>query len=593
MQAQRLPTAFLLTFALALFVWPVVTALPTLQSKILWIVITALLLLLSTSTLVWATKNAPKTRFSLQPLPWMEMTFLCALILALSLSIPPLSFSDELTIAIPATTLLTALHTALGWPLIIGTIVLGAILLTKLSLKQALWVFLLFVGVAIALAVSPIHTTLVVRYPPFVHLMQFVGGILSFTDPGYFRMPNILWTILLVAAVWQGLPHWRESAKWVIVFGLLVGPLGWTYRMALYQATGELTLGIAAVLLLAQILGTKRKKKVEEQTSQHISSALLGILFAVWILYRPTSLAIIGLTLLILLLTKRYRDLLIISGIALPITISWMALSPLYAAEYEFLDNNIPLLSPEVLPEFFRSLLGSFPSAFHPLTLLILLFGTFVVILRGATDQKKLLVIAWLFGLASSLSQNAASPQVFWGIGRYSVLLLLPLGVCLGSLLQGDRFSKTLGVISLALLLAITPFNYTSYTQHLRATSEDIYRTPPEGYLAQPLFGVTKDFLEQGITPTIVAPQYGFLDFFIARGLLTPEERNQIREEGQSWQPKKIAKPLLVQAPISTSYAPNLTQKEEERLRDAHAWALTQPHRVVRLGIEETVVVNP
>ena len=93
-------------------------------------------------------------------------------------------------------------------------------------------------------------------------------------------------------------------------------------------------------------------------------------------------------------------------------------------------------------------------------------------------------------------------------------------------------------------------------------------------------------------TIIILAPQYEFLDWLMVQGDITAADKRGILDRSAAWKPASRTRPVLVQAPVTTTYGPNLPEAEEARLRSAREWALKQKnHRIVKLGIEETVVV--
>lgn len=575
------------------FVWPVVAGIPTLTARLIWIACTFTLSIVSIITLKRALKNAPAVTFRISRTALSTFIFLSLSLAFYASTLPPFTFSDELTISLAGLTIAKRLASIVTAPLLPIITVAGAwafvALCKKLTFKRTIVVLALMAFVSVATALLDVQSGLAVRYPPVVHVLQTFGSMLSLGSSAWLRVPNALWLFLLGCVVWHMTDGWRPYARAGLLAAMVIGPLGWTYRIVLYQACGEITLGLAAVFLLHSTLQEKDRTDLP---------AYLGMTLGTWFLYRPTALAAIGIVLVTLLLLRRVRSMIFAGGIALPVATAWLLLAPLYTAQYGFVGEAGP--APTYVPvDPFHPLLftlESLPENLHPLGLAVLLITSFVVFVSGTATQRKLLGIAWLLALAVSIPQQYAAGKMFHGLPRLNILMLLPQGIAIGSLLSGTRLPtplhKVLGGTAIAALLVITPFDFVLFTQSMRAGSRDIPRTTSEGVTPLPLLKTVRTVLTYTKTPVILAPDYQFLDVFIAEGLLTREERDAIVERSNAWTPENPARPVIVQAPISTTYTPNRTPPEERRLRAAHVWAVKQPGYVVeRLGIEETVTV--
>jgi hypothetical protein len=232
--------------------------------------------------------------------------------------------------------------------------------------------------------------------------------------------------------------------------------------------------------------------------------------------------------------------------------------------------------------------------------LTMMLTASIIAFLFAKPAQKKLLAVAWFVALVNGMMQNAVINDVFYGVPRYNILLLLPFGLGfamvsdLGSGFITRNFWKGITLVGVVILIMMTPFNFTNFTQELRAHSPDIYRTPTEGYLASPLYTATKELLKTTHSFVIVTPGSEYLDLFVAQDLLTTKERSVIMERSNAWTlTEHPLRPVIVQGPIVTSYQPNLTPEHEQMLRDARAWALAQSGaQVFRIGLEEAIIVR-
>ncbi len=614
--------AFLLLLGALFFLWPVSAGIPGVQLRIFWIILAAVLCLGSGFALMKALHKAAPITFTMPAAVCVGLLAFCTLLFLYGEPIPPLAFSDEATIAIPSLTLLGHIAHYTTW---IGLFVIVCvawsllpIFLDVLTKRWAIVTFLGMVCIGIIAAFLLPESRSFVRYPPLVHLMQAYAMATVFGALDYLRTPNILWTFMLGMAIWEW-RVWPPAARIGAFLAIILGPLGWTYRVALFQACGELTLGIIAAFLLAAIFLDPKK--------QQALGGFLGALFALWFLYRPTSLAAIVASIVVLVIFSRGRAALTTSLVAFPVIAAWLLLSPIYTASYGFFGNE-----PSQLSDIFThglltpilTMIRALPTNLHPLGLTILLGSSLLTLLHGRREDRILLGCAWLMALSTAAAQQFTAGAVFWGIGRYNILLLLPLSVGVGGLFSLERgatlpssphavrsmpareevvaeralrahhdiIGPILGLASIAALLIITPFDFIEYTQHLRATSPDIYREPTEGYLALPIIDAAREHLKEP-NLVILAPQYTFLDLFVATGELTIPERDAIIKRSQGWTPSSPDRPILIQAPTITSYRPNLSKEQVNALDGARIWALVQnDHTIKRLGVEETVIVR-
>lgn len=593
--SRTITTGYLLLFGALLFLWPVVAGLPGFAMRATWIAFALPLLQWSAWNLEQAMKDGTVPVPRLKNIPWIETTILlCAIAVPLA-AIPFHAFSDEPHMALPTLALLSRAADAFGWlPLIVGAVLaLIAFLCACMRVppRAARVAVLLFAGVALFTATEfPAPSPFAVRYPPLVHLFQSFTTLAAMGDLTMLRMTNLFWTVLLVITIRIARPAWSRSAVIGASLAVIMTPLGWMYRTALYQACGEITLGMGATFLLANVIR-------ETKNRSSLPSAFLALLLSLWMLYRPTSaIAFLGVVALLLLL-RRWREAGVVAGIAGPVVLLWIALYPAY--NYSFLLQNGSLFpaAERSLTEPFLVFLRSFPGSFGVTATAVLLLGSLLMMLRGDKEERWLLMAAWIIALPPTLAQQFVLPPDFYGFPRYTVLLLLPLGVVTGSLLAGGlrmprTLASSLGFLIILLFAFTTPWRIDRFMQENHRETSGIYRSVPGADVPLPVFSVAETALRTGARPIILSPDYTFLDLFVPGGLLTTDERRTIIEQSAVWTPTSSARPVLVQAPIETTYQPNITAEQERRLKEARVWALAQPgHRVIRYGIEETVLV--
>ncbi len=577
-----LTNAYALILGVALFMWPVVLGFRGLEERLLWITIALIAVFASVWMLSRAMKNSASVELTREKFPWIPLLlFLTALSVPLTW-MPLTFFSDEAAMALPALTLIEKVSTIITWP---GLILLSIALAMSFffacrSLQTPHVLGIVFILALFAAAIGifiPSASTLVMRYPPLVHIMQSITIVLTDGHLDTLRLPNLVWTILLALSLWYLTPSFQPVARVFAFTTLFLTPFGWTYHLLLYQACGEITLGMTASLLLSRILTEKNEKEREAL------SAWLGMLFSLWILYRPTSIAIFSVTVLLLLVMKQRRNAFNTLGIAAPIALLSLGTYFLGSYQYAFLStsSSLPTLS-SVIHNLFTAV-KVFPSQFHLAALAVLLGGSFLVLKRGTPHLRSALLAAWLIALTNISFHQAILPPIWAGFARYSTLLLLPLGVTLAALasqevIPRNGFRKTLLGLTVFLFLSITPFAFIAFTQSIRTRSpNDIRQSVTGGDLPTALPGIAQRMLVKKDL-IILTPDGAFLDLFIAKGFLTPGERNALLKRSNEWMPESLLRPVIIQSPgKNMTFAPNVSKEDEERLREAEVWARKQP----------------
>lgn len=566
------------------FLWPVVAGIPSVPLRFAWIAGAFACAFASWRAAVRL--DDVRTSLVLRAVPWKTLGVVFAVLVAYGWFLPPLTFSDEVTIALPGFTVAHRLASPLGWVPVWTMLAVAAgavgVLMRTGSSRVAGVAIIGMALVACAVAATGMQSGLAMRYPPLVHVVQFLSTALASGSPWLLRVPNALWTCALIATAWITLKEWPRSARIALCLGMMLGPLGWTYRTALFQACGELTLALWLTLLLASRSSWTNRRVL-----------LVGVVGALWVLYRPTGLAPVAASLLLLALLGKRHEAWRAASIIGPVALAWFALSPLYAATYSLVGDESAAVHAGLRTPWLPLIaaLRALPMNLHPVGLAALVLSSVLALVLGNRAHRSLLGWAWCVALASSVPQQLLVGDLFTGVARMNVLVLVPLGVSIGCLATMRVAGKIAAASALAALLAVTPFSFARYTQHLRATSADIYRAPTEGYVALPVSRALHHVLQRSVTPTVLAPQYTILDLAVAMGSITLAERNAIIERSASWSPDTPARPVVVQGPVDARYAPNLAPNAEERLRAAREWALGQQHEVYRLGSEEALVV--
>lgn len=591
--AAILTNAYLLLMGACLYLWPNIAGIATFPSRVLWVIGSLPLFFYSAWSLHRSLKKAPALKNNLTNLPWLLLILLCLGLSFPLFAIPLHAFTDEINIVLPSLTLAHRLARMMTWPVLQGVLILLLALslfaCLKLRPKQVALVVVFMALIAITAAwfigqKSPLAT----RFPPLVNIFQMLGTIIGEGRVELARAPNMLWTILLVVGFWQFTPHWSLWSRYGGLAALLLGPMGWVYRISLYQACGEITLGIVAVLLLTDIL---REKKYEAL------APYLGLLLSLWMLYRPTSFVVLCLSIGVLWIFHRRQAALTITKIALPIAILWIIMYPTY--KYPFLlqkDILFPAAESKSLMQPIIGFLTHLPNNFHPVAIVILLLGSLLIFLQSNNTFRIGLALAWLIGLIASGMQQLIQEPHFYGYPRFNILMLLPFAFIIAGLLSNIGFSKRLGTIigslSMVALLLVTPFDYVTFAHTLRRSADGIYQTPTGGDSPLPVMLVGEDIIRESPDAIFLVPDVTFLDLYIAIGLLTPTERSALIEQSRAWTPDNSTRPVVIQAPVVTTYQPNMSAVAEERLKQAAVWAKNQPnHQIVRLGLEEVIIV--
>jgi hypothetical protein len=512
-----------------------------------------------------------------------------ACLLFLVRNLPPVAFGDELTILLPGLSAVTALARMLSWPGIFAMAILCcAALIIAVRHERFFFTAVLAVGflaTGILVALFGRENGLALRYPPFMNLLQAVAAVLTHGSLSFFRLPNVLWTVGFGWTLWQFLPRWSETAKWTSFFVVSLGPLGWTYRTVLYQACGELTLGLITSLLLAHVLNDTQKRKS--------AAALLGAAFAFWILYRTTAIAALFCSLILLWLLRHRVAAKIAAAVALPVAFAWLALAPLYTAQYGFGSAQFSLfVSVQRMVGGLVSALFALPLNFHPLGLAALIGGTFLAWYVTTQENRRILLASWCIGISTAIFQQLLAGPVFFGVARYNILLLLPLTLSIGMLIAEKKFwIRGMGVTAITVIVWVTPFSFISFAQEIRHTVPHLYQTPTEGYLPLPTLEALTLLTAKHKNFAFLGPNRALLDLLVVQGKLTKEERTVILERSDAWNLSSPQVPVLIQAPVQVHYQPNLSPNEESLLRETRNWGLTRPHTLTRLGTEETLIV--
>lgn len=588
-----LTTGYLLLVGGSLFLWPNVVGIPTFPLRLTWAALSFPLLLFS----AWALHEAlrvtrPPKLPQLSPMGILLVLAACLAIAYPLFAFPLHAFSDEVNIALPSLTLFHRLARVAGWAapasLTMTAILIGLYFCVRLPPRCAAGAVGIMAGVTVLAAwFLPQMSSLATRYPPLVHLIQFLSTVLGGGHLALLRMPNLIWTLLLALGIETFARTWTPASRYGAFLALLLGPLGWSYRTSLYQACGEITIGMCVVLLLSRIL-------YEEREEDHAS--YLGALLSLWMIYRPTALLSLGLSLALLAAFRRRRALVTVSAIALPLALIWLTMYPTYRYPFLFQEQG---LFPAASTSLLRPLVAAataLPKNLHLVGLIVLLGSSLVVWSRGAPAHARVLTIAWILGGVTSGVQQLIQEEVWYGYPRFNILLLLPLAVGVAGLLADAGplriLRRTLGTLAVLALLAITPFDIATYAQTQRRIAEGIFQSPTGGDVPLPVTFVAEKYLREEPHHIILSPDYAFLDLYIAIGVLTPDDRTRIIRTSDRWSPLSETRPVLIQAPVVTTYQPNITAAQEDRLRVARAWGLQQPHHtIVRLGIEEVVVV--
>ncbi|OGJ60507.1 hypothetical protein A3J34_01990 [Candidatus Peribacteria bacterium RIFCSPLOWO2_02_FULL_51_10] len=592
--AQTLVVAYTLLLGLLFFLWPVALGIHPVFVQLIWIAITLPLIIVSSLMLEKSLAGVHIKLPEIKKTPW---TIIVIILLAISIplfTVPYHTFSDEINLALPALTFLSHVARFITWPIVLIVFFLSCFaflcLIRKLPVKFSRYALLpLALAACLTAALGPV-TALAIRYPPLIHLVQSTATVLVLGDIRLLRAGTLIWTLILFLAVFHFLPYWNRLARIGTMFAFILSPLGWFYHTSLYQAAAEMTMGFLATIVLAEIISKPKTRA---------APGLAGVIFALWILERPTSIvALVTACVLLFLLNKR-REAWQIGSVAAPVAVAWAALYPFYGYDFLLQKGNIfPAASQHEIFKPLSIFFISLPQIVGAIPLVILILGSLVLYIFGERREKIFLSAAWVITLSVTLAQQMILPPELFGYARYAVLLMLPLAIVTGSFLSGNirigSWSKPLGIIFVILFIVSTPFDVVTFMQNNRINpGASVYRTTSTADIAQPIQSVAEKILKENPGAVVLAPDLSFLDLFIPAGIISPAQRSRIINRSRIWTPEDPTRPVMIQSPVLATYQPNTTPEQENRLRDARVWALKQPgNKVFKLGIEETVVVR-
>lgn len=571
--------------------WPVALGVPAGLPRILWIVIAVACLWVSSFFALKSAKKGEAVTINAEPFPFWLYGLAVLPVLIAGITMPLAIFGDEEAIMLPAFTALSLVARTVGWiPLMIAALAalfVGGTFVRRFPERFLGWfvggcgVFALVIGLLVART-----ETEFVRYPPLVHFMQGFATVFTSGDTALFRLPSVLWLFVFGWMIWHMAP-WSRVARFLAFFTVMLTPLGWIYKVLLYQSAGEIVFAALAALLIAQLIQIGKKEG---------SVPLIGMTFTLWIMYRPTALAAAAACCALLFILGYKKAAKDIALIAFPIGFMWVMVYLIGSFQYDFLQpggGRVWSLASVTTPVI--ETLRMLPSQLHPVGLLIML-GSTLWLLRAERSRAMPLLIVWYIALVNTALHQLLTTEKWYGYGRFNALLILPLAFSIAGLWGASKIRQIIAGIAVAVLVLVTPWHITGFMQSLRTVPADqVERTVTGGMIPIALPGVTTDLLTKGITPAVIlAPSYAFLDIDIARGLLTSAQRTEIRERSATWTPENTARPVLIQAPIRpVHYLGNISKEEEQRLLDAAAWAAAQPGvTIVRYGWEVTYVVG-
>lgn len=573
----------------ACFGWPLILGIAPGAPRAAWLFIAVVLVLCSVLAARSAAKRAAMPSVETRRPPWLAFAVPALLVAAASI-FPVTFFSDEEAIALPSLLLLTRAARLVTWPGLAALFALciGSAAWFRRRLRgRHVWALLALLCTS-SVVLAFLHArpeALLIRFPPLLHLGQILATAAGLGRPALMRLGNAGWTFLLFLSCWTLLPRWPVSARIALGIAALLTPLGWTYRLLLFQACGEITLGLAAVFLLDQVI---------RRPDGDYLGLYPGMLLGAWILYRPTSLAIACAVIGLLALVRRRRAALDIALIALPMGALWVSVYVLGSFQYAFLsassDRTFALWRP------LMETLAAVPEQLGWVGIAVLLAGSTVLALRRPSDRV-ILLLAWMFGVTSTLLHQLLTVPVWYGYGRFSVLLMLPLAVTVGALAAwaAERRRAWLVLPLIALLAWTTPWPFVRFLQERRAvgTEDYIERTVTGGSIPTPLPQLIEEHATDAQRMIVLSPSYAFLDLLVARGLFGVAQRESIIARSRAWTPSSPGRPVLIQAPQpGRTYRTNITADEERRLLEAAAWARTQPGvREEVFGSERVLVV--
>lgn len=504
-------------------------------------------------------------------------------------------FSDEEAITIPALSLLSRIAAIAGWPAVTSVTACGiGLIVWKYRMLRTwhVWILsgcLLAATITLGMMIDRPYA-LLVRFPPLIHFIQLAATALSAGTPSLFRLANAGWTIALGLVAWRLLPNWPKSARLTLAVAACLTPLGWTYHLLLFQACGEVALGLLTILLLTQLL----QRPDGERLALYVGTAL-----SAWILYRPTALALAVTTVALLFVLRRRQAAWNIALIAFPVGLVWVAVYATGVFQYSFLSSGSASERTFAIMEPLAKLLIALPEQLSLSGMLILIAGSIAVLWRRPSERP-LLLLAWLFAIVYTAMHALLTLDRWYGYGRFNILMMLPLAVCAGSLVawaHGKRWREYgTGITVIAALALQTPWNFVGFLQSSRDVSllDRIERTVTGGVDPTPLPSIVEQHLANVDTMIVISPSHAFLDLLIARGLLTPVQRSSLIKRSHEWNPSLPNRPVLIQAPPDgRTYRTNISEVDEKFLLDAAAWAAIQTNKeIFSLGEEKVIVVR-
>jgi hypothetical protein len=594
---QSITKGYALILGICLFLWPIVIGFQMLPLRLLWIVLALTAACISISTVQKSARSGSQIQLTKRPFPFLIIFTVCTALAIYIIHLPIAFFSDEAGIAIPSLTLLANIASWITWPgLMLLAILIAACFVktcTRGSSHTVVFLFAAMVLFSIAVAILiPQTSSLAIRYPPFLHIMQSISTIATFGNTESIRFSNVIWVFLLALGVWYLTPSWNKQSRILAWLTVLLTPLGWSFHVLLYQACGEITIGLCIAILMGRLLACEEDEK--------ILATLIGVLFALWILYRPTAIASLCSSIAVLLFMKHIRPAKIIALIAGPIGLLWISVYFLGSFQYNYdLSANVSAKNPLTPLHALTETGLALPMQLHPIGIIVLLVGSFLTIQHGNILMKMTLLAAWFIGLTNTGIQQIVIPDIWTGYGRLNILMILPLSIVmatLGSLRWGSFLQRNIAIsfVMIALIYS-TPFDFLSYTHNLRTLpAEKIFHTITAGDAPSPTPNIIKEILQDTKEMIILQPDSAYLDLFIAVHLLSTEERSHILALSKEWTPQSPIRPVIIQAPQEGStYQPNLSAEEEGRLKEAALWTQTQEKvEKVILGKEVVLIVR-
>lgn len=577
-----------IVLVVACFGWPLILGMPFGWLRAAWLGIAVLCVCTSMMVTQHIAKKSMLPVLSSDAPPWF--LFLAAtLFVAYASSFPTTFFGDDEAIVIPSLVVAYRLAAILTWSGLTAIVLaLGALVVWRWKKVSSwhLWAVFLITLLSTS-SIGFFHhnaETLLVRYPPMMNLVQLVSTIIGQGEPLLMRLANAGWTFVLALIAWYLLPTWKPHARLALGLVACLTPLGWSYRILLYQSSGEIVLALAVILLLSQLL-----------SGRDGISLYIGMTFSLWILYRPTAFALATATVFALLLLRRKRDALEVGAVALPIGILWCAVYVLGAFQYDFLSSSSTRSFIVVRPMI--ETLKALPEQLSVPGLLMLMIGSICVFWKRP-DDRWLLALAWLFSVLYTALHQLLTIDVWYGYGRFSALLIVPLAVVASSMVMWAKEKKCtwLTLPLIAILVAVTPWNFVSFMQGYRsdAYQHRMERTVTGGAAPTPLPAATEALLAHADTMIILTPSVTYLDLFIARGLITANQRRSIVDRSRAWTPSDASRPVLIQAPREgRTYRTNVPEALEKRLLEAAEWAKAQPNVYERVYGDERVIIVP